>query len=298
MRSVTERNFVQTAIRGVEPTVVLFGVESPDCTVSERLLDNLSANLGVAARFVYVQADQEPQLASRYGVVRFPSLVLMRSGIVWWRYQGRLDSRAIAKLHERITGSRPSSARRRTSGAAPPKKLSRVRRIAKRLIGRDPLLPAAPAPAKARPGPEREFELNVVLPLLGRWNVDYREQLHCKIQSKHSRGLIDIMIYRAGGKRQVTLFENKARIQSDASLARAVKQANLYARARRLRSFVVAAPEGLWVYSRPDGKPRLERKFSPAEVAAGAFEAKELVIRLGQRQRRLTGISAVQTPRD
>lgn len=298
MRIVTERNFVQAVIRGVEPTIILFGADSPDCNQSEHLLDELAENIGVATRFFYVQADQEPELASRYGVTRFPTVILLRGGVVWWRYQGRLDVRSVAKLQEQITGVRPQLRRRRSANDAKGKKVSRVRRIVKRVLGRDPLLPAAPVPTKARPQPEREFELKVVLPLLDRWKLSYQEQLLCRIRSKNCRGLIDIMVYRDGGKRQLTLFENKARIQTDAALARAVKQANLYARARRLRSFVIAAPEGLWVFSRPDGKPRLEQKFSPSEMAAGAFEAKDLVIRLGQRRRGFTGINVVQPGRN
>lgn len=294
MRSVTARNFVQMAIRGVEPTVVLFGMESQDCNVSERLLDELDSYISVATRFFYVQADQESELASRYGVARLPTVVLMRSGIIWWRHQGRLDARVVAKLKEQITGKSPTTRSRRKANNTPAKKPSMIRRLAKKVLGYDPLLPPAPIPAKARPRPENDFEQSVVLPLLDRWNVVYRRQFLCRIRSKNCRGLIDILVYRDAGKRQLTLFENKAHIKTDAALTRAVKQANLYARARRLRSFVIAAPEGLWVYSRPNGKPALERKFTKAEVEAGALEAKALITRLGERQRRLVGLRHVQ----
>jgi hypothetical protein len=55
----------------------------------------------------------------------------------------------------------------------------------------------------------------------------------------------------------VTLFEDKLRIISDEDLKPAVRQAKSYALLLGLSSFVVAAPEGMWLYALDRNQERL-----------------------------------------
>lgn len=134
---------------------------------------------------------------------------------------------------------------------------------------------------------ECDFETHTIIPLLQRWHVPYRQQVWCEMRSSGGSpfGRIDFLINTEDNRAPLTLFENKRQITSETQRLRAVQQANAYAQARRLRSFVVAAPEGLWVYSRRYGKPYLQGSFTAAEVRAGAPEAKLLLMAIHQRTR-------------
>lgn len=129
---------------------------------------------------------------------------------------------------------------------------------------------------------EYEFEDHIIVPLLVRWNVQYRRQVTCQIRKRGQiyMGRIDFLVHTEDNSTLLTLFENKRHIRSDIDRELAARQANEYARARRLRSFVIAAPEGLWVYSRPAGRPRLAASFGAHEVHAGAPAAKALLVDL------------------
>jgi hypothetical protein len=127
---------------------------------------------------------------------------------------------------------------------------------------------------------EHEFEAETIVRLLKRWGLRHRRQVVCRIRKRGQVciGRIDFLVHTEDNKALLTLFENKRHIRSVAERERAAAQANDYARAHRLRSFVIAAPEGLWIYSRPGGRPQLEATFSRNEVRAGASQAKDLLI--------------------
>ncbi len=64
----------------------------------------------------------------------------------------------------------------------------------------------------------------------------------------------------------VTLFEDKLRIINDKDLQPAVDQAKSYALQLGLPSFVVAAPEGLWLYSLDRHLEKLVKKVTLEEL--------------------------------
>jgi hypothetical protein len=135
---------------------------------------------------------------------------------------------------------------------------------------------------------ECEFEDQTVVQLLTLWGLSYRRQVVCEIRKRGQvyLGRIDFLVHTEDNATLLTLFENKRRIRSEAERTRAVRQADTYARARRLRSFVIAAPEGLWIYSRPGGRPLLVASFLASDIRAGAPQAKALLIELSRRQRK------------
>ncbi len=99
---------------------------------------------------------------------------------------------------------------------------------------------------------EREFELQVIEPHLEAWGCGSRTQVtrsvHRGKQKLHGR--IDFVVRRPNSRAVLTIIEAKREIRSLAQLYQAARQAESYARALRLRHFVVAAPQGCWIFSR------------------------------------------------
>jgi len=81
------------------------------------------------------------------------------------------------------------------------------------------------------------------------WGFEYRRQhpCHFRVGSQYTRGRVDFYVRDERGL--LTLFENKLRILKDEELRPAVEQAKSYALLLGSPSFVVASPEGMWLYS-------------------------------------------------
>jgi hypothetical protein len=109
---------------------------------------------------------------------------------------------------------------------------------------------------------EAEFEEKVVAPLLKRWDFNYQRQQPCSVWiTGEERWLwVDFLVRDAD--RPLTLFENKLRIVNDNQLELAVRQAKTYALLLGLPSFVVASPEGMWLYSLHGGQEELVEPIS------------------------------------
>ena len=108
------------------------------------------------------------------------------------------------------------------------------------------------SPPSAWFGSEEEFETEVVVPLLRRWGFQYDRQ-HPRTLPHGSgtwSGRVDFLVRDQSGN--VTLFENKSRVRGDPDLEEAAKQARYYALMLGLHSFVVASPEGVWVFRLDD----------------------------------------------
>ena len=78
----------------------------------------------------------------------------------------------------------------------------------------------------------------------------------------------------------LTLFEDKLRILNDQALARARDQGKSYALMLGLPSFVVAAPEGLWIYALQGNREELALKLTGEELAARDGEVRSLLLRM------------------
>lgn len=113
---------------------------------------------------------------------------------------------------------------------------------------------------------EANFEEKVIEPLLKRWSFKYQRQYAChfRIGSQDHRGRVDFYVSDKDGP--ITLFENKFRIFNNSDLKLAVDQAKSYALLLGLPSFVVAAPEGLWLYSLSRNEETLVQKLVLGEM--------------------------------
>lgn len=104
---------------------------------------------------------------------------------------------------------------------------------------------------------ETEFEEEVIEPLLKRWGFKYSKQYPCKfiIGSQHHGCQVDFLVRDEKGN--VTLFENKLRIVNEKELSKARLQAKSYSLQLGINNFVVASPEGFWLYTLERNKETL-----------------------------------------
>jgi hypothetical protein len=143
----------------------------------------------------------------------------------------------------------------------------------------------APGPTAAGPlspfASEADFEETVVAPLLAGWGLPFERQFPVAfyIGSQPYRGRVDFLVRDAAG-RPVTLLESKARITTESALRAAVGQGRSYALNLGLPSFVVAAPEGWWVYSLDGPQERWEATVWPHELAAQGAALRDLLLAL------------------
>jgi hypothetical protein len=113
------------------------------------------------------------------------------------------------------------------------------------------------------------------------WGVRYKRQHRClfRIGSQYRPCKVDFYVSDKEGP--LTLFENKFRILSDKDLKSAVDQAKSYALLLGLPSFVVASPEGMWVYALDRNQEKLASQPSAGE-GNREEEIKSLLLRLRQ----------------
>jgi hypothetical protein len=112
---------------------------------------------------------------------------------------------------------------------------------------------------------EAEFEEDMIVPLLKHWELKYQAQHPClfRVGSQYHSGKVDFLVSDAAGP--LTLFEDKLRIINDRELKPAVDQAKSYALLLGLPSFVVASPEGMWLYSLAKNQERLVKQVPVSE---------------------------------
>lgn len=134
------------------------------------------------------------------------------------------------------------------------------------------LSPDIPAPTLRTPewrgrfSLEADFEKEVVVPLLKRWDFKRRAQHPCQawIAGEERWLWVDFLI--SDGQGPLTLFEDKLRIATSKDLERAVAQAKTYALLLRLPSFVVASPEGMWLHKLDGTQEKLVEQISAIKV--------------------------------
>ncbi len=127
---------------------------------------------------------------------------------------------------------------------------------------------------------ELEFEEEFIVPLLKRWGFQYQYQypqiFHVGSQKHHCR----VDFYVSDEKGHLTLFEDKLRIMNDIDLKLAVEQAKSYALMLGLSSFVVASPEGTWIYKLNKNQEELVKNFNSNEIQFHDAEIRRLFLDL------------------
>jgi len=95
---------------------------------------------------------------------------------------------------------------------------------------------------------EEEFEDKIIEPLLRHWGFKFKRQYACYfiIGSQYHTCYVDFIVQDEKG--DLTLFEDKLEILNDSQLKKAILQAKSYSLLLGMKSFIVASPEGFWIY--------------------------------------------------
>jgi thioredoxin 1 len=220
---VTDATFGRRVLASPLPVLVAFG--AAQCSASRALLSilhELAAAYAGTIRIASIDAERDSWLAEQFGVAATPTVLVVQGGEVVTRVVGFVAAGLLRLLCAQVA-----------AGTLPP----------------DPFW----SPTEAT------FEDIVLLPLLDTWNLTYVRQAPCPAPA---RWRIDILIYDDPPGPPLTLFENKRQLLSAQALRQAVGQANRYAQALDLASFVVAAPAGLWIYARSRAQVMAVRQIS------------------------------------
>ena len=79
--NITGANFAEEVIASDVPVVVDFWAEwCAPCHQVAPVLDAIAEERGETIKVVKVNIDEEPELASRYGVVSIPTIILFKDG--------------------------------------------------------------------------------------------------------------------------------------------------------------------------------------------------------------------------
>jgi hypothetical protein len=127
---------------------------------------------------------------------------------------------------------------------------------------------------------EREFEDKVIDPLLKRWGFKHQRQYPCEfvIGSQHHTCQVDFLV-KNDKNENIILFEDKIRIANEKELNRAVLQAKSYALQLGMGGFIVASPEGFWVYNLERNKEVLLSRIASDNIKE-IEEMKSLILKL------------------
>lgn len=138
--------------------------------------------------------------------------------------------------------------------------------------------PVGPAPDSGWYAVKEEFGQKVVEPLLHGWAFAFeaRYRCQCPLGRQNYPGHVDYLVRDAVGP--ITLFETQTHLLTEADQQAAAERVRPYALLLGLPTFVLAAPEGLWLYAVQRGEAALERRFTLDEVIAGPHVLRNLLL--------------------
>jgi thioredoxin 1 len=97
MKKLTGKRFKQEVVENNEPVMVEFFTEwSGSAFLIAELLSELEKEYGTHVKFVLVNIDESPEISSRYGVKKIPTILFFRKGEVINQLEGT-PSRATIK---------------------------------------------------------------------------------------------------------------------------------------------------------------------------------------------------------
>jgi thioredoxin 1 len=102
MITLTSENFDEQVLRGDKPVLVDFWAEwCPPCKMIVPILEQIEAEYGDRLTIAKLNGDEHPEIASRYGVMGFPTLNLFRGGEVVQQIRGAKPKRLLLADLER-----------------------------------------------------------------------------------------------------------------------------------------------------------------------------------------------------
>ncbi|MEP9376079.1 thioredoxin [Aquabacter sp. CN5-332] len=103
VEKVSDQSFEQDVLKSGEPVVVDFWAEwCGPCRMVAPILDEVSGELGDKLKIVKLNVDENPETASKYGIMSIPTLLLFKDGKIASRQVGAAPK---AKLVQWINGA-------------------------------------------------------------------------------------------------------------------------------------------------------------------------------------------------
>jgi thioredoxin 1 len=244
--TITESTFRRRVLAAPLPVVVRFG--SPTCAASRAmlpLLEQLASTHAEQLLVATLNIDNAPLLAEQYAIEATPTLALFEHGELVTRIVGFIQDGLLQLFFSQVAQDS--------------------------LAGE----------AFWRPT-EEAFEDAVIVPLLQAWGFGYQRQVHCSLPTGRAsgRGRVDFLVYDAPMAQPLTLIESKRLLLSTQDLGRAVRQAQGYAQALQVSSFVVAAPSGMWIYQLDGAQATRVRAVTSLEVQQHPEAIQRLLLQL------------------
>ncbi|MBA4788992.1 MAG: thioredoxin [Pseudomonadota bacterium] len=103
VEKVSDQSFEQDVLKSGAPVVVDFWAEwCGPCRMVAPILDEVSGELGEKIKIVKLNVDENPETASKYGIMSIPTLLLFKDGKIASRQVGAAPK---AKLVQWINGA-------------------------------------------------------------------------------------------------------------------------------------------------------------------------------------------------
>ena len=103
VEKVSDQNFEEDVLKSSAPVIVDFWAEwCGPCRMVAPILDEVSGEMGDKVRIVKLNVDENPQTASKYGIMSIPTLLLFKDGKIASRQVGAAPK---AKLVQWINGA-------------------------------------------------------------------------------------------------------------------------------------------------------------------------------------------------
>jgi thioredoxin 1 len=239
----TEATFTRRVLRAPLPVIVCFGAQRcPGRRAMTPSLERIAARYTDTIRVVLVTIDHAPLLVEQYGIHASPSVLVFQDG--------ERQSQVIGFLADGLVDLLAAD-------------------VAQGLVAGDGFW----SPVEA------QLEDVVLIPLFAAWGWTVQRQAAC-VMGDGQRGRIDLLVFEHADAPPITLVESKRAIRSAYELQQAVTQAHAYAGSLGLSAFLIAAPQGIWMYRCDRAQAVCVRRFTSLDVHYSPEHLRQALLRV------------------